>query len=146
MSRFFMPFVTYVTTLTMLNLHNMDESPINFLAFVKILSAAAWLLFFITCMILALGYLILYLSNEIDRGAKSEDFSLVPKAFLSGMGFVFRTIIQVDGTYLERTFSWKLFFLAMAVFSHIFFAYYNAILTSFMTVRAPAPGTQRHRK
>ena len=138
-SRFLMSFGDYVTTLTMLNLDNMDESPINFLAFIKILSIAAWLFFFFACVILALGYVVLHMSEGIYIN-RCCSISLAQNGLLSGMGFIFRSIIQVDGTCLERTLSWKLFFLTMAIFSHIFFAYYNAILTSFMTVREPAPG------
>ncbi len=135
--RFFMPFMEYISTLTMVNPNNMEESPINFLAFVKILSSSAWALFFAACATLVLGYLIIYVSEEEEEG---EGLSSGKQGFLQGVGFVFRTILQVDGTFFDKRISSKLFFLTMAVFSHIFFAYYNAILTSFMTVRAPAPG------
>ncbi len=114
------------------------RTPINFAAFLIVFSPYTWLTILVAFMIiwtLQLGHTLT--EKNIPRSIKI--FSLG----LSSMFWSFKAMLQLQN-FNPHSLSNKIFVITVAVFFFIILSYYQAMLTSFMTVNAPAAKITSH--
>ena len=114
---------------------------VNLTAFLSVFTPAAWL-----CLALLLVLVIAaHLATELlSRSEEEEEASgSVLGQVSSSVAFGYRALLQLDLSRREEVATGrrhhKILFLTVAAYALVAMAYYEGMLTSFMTARTPAP-------
>ena len=121
--------------LIFITLDNEDHS-INFWAYVDVVTLNAFVMFMITCIVMVACLFILGVSfppSGLHLETDSEDFGLLQAVAIVGLAFL-RLDYQIDRSHPATKIAW----LSIAAFTVVALAYYDANLTSRMTVASPA--------
>ena len=112
------------------------------LAYVKIFLPMAWISFLAMALLVVIAYtsLSLYVSD-----GKKRTNNVVLEA-LKGVDYAFKSTLQLDSSLpSSHRLSAKQFLLWTGLLSFVIFSYYNALLTSYMTVKTKNPMIKSYR-
>ncbi len=126
----------------MTSLEGLKSSPLNMLAYVKIFLPMAWISFLAMAVLMVVAYA--SLSLYVSDGRKITDN--VALDTLKGVDYVFKSTLQLDASLPNsHRLSAKQFLLWTGLLSFVIFSYYNALLTSYMTVKTKNPTIKSYR-
>ena len=133
--------INYPLTLSMTSLEGLKSSPLNMLAYARIFLPVAWTSF----LAMAIIVVVAYASLSMCVSDRKKDGNNVVLETLNGMDYVFKSTLQLEASFSSNTLSTRQFLLWTGLLSYIVFSYYNALLTSYMTVKTKNPRIKSYR-
>ena len=132
------PVLDEKTTMVILNpafVSNQEE--INFTAFLSVFTLESWLLLaFLLFLLATFNFLIWRTTMQTSRRSFTEDIN-------ESVGFAYKALLQLEVS-TRGTYSYNILFLTASAYAILAMAYYEGVLTSFMTARLPPPPMQSY--
>ncbi len=107
--------------------------PVNLAAFSSVFSVAGWCLLLLIFFGTATSHLLIHSASACRR-------TRVICSLASSLSFTFKTYLRLDPTLATGRTSGKILLMTASACATVTLGYYEGTLTSFMTVKAPAPG------
>ena len=111
------------------------EREINITSFLDVFTPASWTLI---AVIMVLSFFTFQVQLLSSNGAPQRNFA---QSVATSVGFVYKSMLQLDfpSSMMGETLSGKILFMSTSFCSIVTIAYYEGMLTSFMTANTPAP-------